>query len=126
MTQLTTIETTARALYNIQPLHSARDADKLDALCLSMDNGWDGRPVLAVQDGDTLYALTGSHRIAAAHKTAVDVDVLAIVGYDFDPEWLIERLLDASDDDDRLTILVSIGAPQDAIDLMQAEVDGND
>ncbi len=54
------------AIDDILPLHEVRDDNKLAKLVDSMQDGWVGLPVLALDSGDHLQALTGSHRIAAA------------------------------------------------------------
>jgi len=48
-------------------LHPVREPEKFNRLVASMRaEGWTGRPALALDMGDHLQALTGSHRIAAA------------------------------------------------------------
>lgn len=71
----------------IDPLHGVTDHAKLGELTAAMDeHGWQGAPILA--DGET--ALTGSHRIPAAHEAWVDIprvqagDVCALFGADWD------------------------------------------
>lgn len=61
----------------IEPPHSARDKVKLSALIDEMKSGgWQGRPVLAIQsDNGAAQAITGSHRIAAAKKSGVEIPV---------------------------------------------------
>jgi len=62
------------------PLHEVRDAGKLEALAAAMAcDGWQGRPLLAMPNGDGWQLLTGSHRYAAARQAGLtDVPVLCI------------------------------------------------
>ena len=63
---------------NIVALHEVKDTDKLNSLVTSMANGWTGRDILAVDCGDYLQALTGSHRIAAANEVGIEIPVMVI------------------------------------------------
>ena len=57
-------------------LHEVKDQALLAELVESMNNeGWTGRPVLVIPCGDMAYAMTGSHRLAAAKITETDVPV---------------------------------------------------
>lgn len=62
------------AVSRIIPLHEVRDAAKLKALTASLEaNGWQGRPLLVVDDGcGNYFALTGSHRYAAAEAVGLE------------------------------------------------------
>ena len=58
----------------IQPLHEVRDQSKFDEIKKSMNvNGWQGRPILAIDMGDHKKALTGSHRIAVANELEIEI-----------------------------------------------------
>ena len=60
----------------IIPVHGPREKDKLAKLTKNMnENGFEGRPVLTVNLPEGRFALTGSHRIAAAIATNTDVPV---------------------------------------------------
>jgi len=63
---------------NIVALHDVKDTGKLNTLITSMANGWNGRKILAVDCGDHLQALTGSHRIAAANELDIEIPVMVI------------------------------------------------
>jgi len=122
----------------IFPPHAADDAAKVDALAAAMDaNGWEGRPVLAVRIGGStseVQALTGSHRIAAARRAGVGVEVLLV---ELDgSETYADRYGDAVsvaealtergiDDEQRLVILQASGIDDAATALMAAEVAAN-
>ena len=59
---------------NIQPLHEVQDIEKFNEIKNSMiKNGWVGRPVVAIDRGDYLQAITGSHRIAVADEIGLDI-----------------------------------------------------
>ena len=60
----------------IEPVHNVRDARKLLTLVDDMTrNGWTGRPILALENDGAAFALTGSHRIAAAKKAGIQIPV---------------------------------------------------
>ena len=68
---------------NIVPLHDAHDADKLTKLIDSMTtNGWSGAPIVVIPGRDYGWgpgnpqAITGSHRIAAARETGIDIPTI--------------------------------------------------
>ena len=69
---------------NIRPAHEVRDHDKFNALVASMlADGWQGRPLLVVDEANEGYqALTGSHRLAAALAAELDIVPIAIVEAD--------------------------------------------
>jgi len=63
----------------IEPPHEVRDKEKLVDLVSKMEkDGWQGRPILAVDLGQGPEALTGSHRIAAARIAGIEVPVIMI------------------------------------------------
>jgi hypothetical protein len=63
----------------IEPPHEVRDTKKFYDLVDDMKRkGWLGRPILAVEKGGAIYALTGSHRIAAAQEVGIDPEVYSI------------------------------------------------
>jgi hypothetical protein len=61
---------------NLVPKHEIRDLKKLTTLTKDMErNGWDGRPIVAIDD----LAITATHRIKAAQKAKLDtVPVVSI------------------------------------------------
>lgn len=60
--------------------HEPRDRQKLNRLIESMRrDGWTGRPLLAVHDGDHWDALTGSHRSVAAMEAKLERIPLYVV-----------------------------------------------
>lgn len=113
----------------VLPLHEVRDEAKLEALIASMIvNGWQGRPVLAIDCGDYLQALTGSHRIAAAEAAEIEVETLTIsqptLSDDAELSELFSSLIDGGDEEriEALRALVERGAvKQAALDLMAQE-----
>src|SRR5258706_890003 len=57
----------------VQPPHQVTDSAHFNDLVSSMkENGWQGRPILAIDLGNGIEALTGSHRIAAAQEADLD------------------------------------------------------
>jgi ParB-like chromosome segregation protein Spo0J len=77
---MTTIEMTERDPRRIQPWHEVQDEAKLAALVESMaTTGWRGAAVVVVErvDGDPV-AVTGSHRIAAAHEAGIEVPTVSV------------------------------------------------
>ena len=117
---------------SIMALHEVRDHGKLERLIDSMSrDGWVGRPVLALDCGDHLQALTGSHRVAAAEQAGIDVDVYVIeqsayTGDNDDEVALYSQLIDGDDDDRRAVIseLVERGLVNvEAKTIMDAEDD---
>lgn len=98
----------------IQPVHEARDADKLAALISAMETGgWQGRPLLVQDAGNELWAVTGSHRLAAARKLEMEIPVV-ITETDFS---------DCDDDDARLERAYEAN-DQAAIALLEIEIYG--
>jgi len=64
---------------SIEPPHEVRDKKKLTDLAKKMEKeGWQGRPILAIDLGRGQEALTGSHRIAAAKIAGIDVPVVMV------------------------------------------------
>ncbi len=120
----------------IQPLHDAYEADKLNQLADNMrEHGWSGRPILAIDCGDYLRAITGSHRIRAAELAGIEVEICemkqpAFDGADYETGDLYDTMINGSDDDDRLAAMVAlhnVGLVDDeALAIMRAEVAAND
>lgn len=70
------------------------DIDKVNEIAASMENeGYVGRPIVAMENGDEYIGLTGSHRLAAAKKAGIDVEVITVENNDD-----TVKLLDARDD----------------------------
>ena len=77
----------------ITPVNST-DIDKVNEIAASMENeGYVGRPIVAMENGDEYIGLTGSHRLAAAKKAGIDVEVITVENNDD-----TVKLLDARDD----------------------------
>ena len=119
----------------IQPIHDAYEADKLNKLADDMrKRGWVGRQILAIDCGDYLQAITGSHRIRAAELARIDVDICEISqpafdGEDYETSSLYDILING-DDDDRLVAMVAlhnVGMVDDeALASMRGEVEANE
>jgi hypothetical protein len=119
-----------------QPPHAVTDEAKLARLIESMRaNGWQGRPLLAYDDGNGLHYLTGSHRLIAAQRAMLDeipvlvIDVrnhlldetgCSICGPGDLSDLPCVRMADACDDDDRRAALKEMG-DVDAVALMEQE-----
>ena len=89
----------------INPVHEVRDQIKMDDLIASMEtDGWIGRPVLAIGTIEYAQAITGSHRIEAAHRAGIDVPVLLI---DCDTDWTDEYSIDT--EYDRMDLVNDLG-----------------
>lgn len=97
-------------------LHGVKDNTKFASIVESMkENGWVGRPIAAQDTGNGIFALTGSHRIAAARVADIAV-----------PCYVYEGELDltaAVDDDERLEMAEESG-DQELVDLLDFEVYG--
>lgn len=92
---------------NIQPVNKT-DALKVEKIAESMRvDGWVGRPVLVVDKGDYLQALTGSHRIQAAELAGVEVEYVELFSVDDDEvaDLVYYLVNEAFDDSDRLATL---------------------
>lgn len=114
----------------INPIHGTRDADKLEQLVISMrESGWQGRPILAIDEGEGIYqAITGSHRIAAAREAGINISCLIIedkdIVEDYPGAWCDEWAM-ANDDDDRKQVLHDFGLNK-AAELMAEEIAANE
>lgn len=109
--------------------HEPRDADKTDAISAEMEiNGWKGRPVIIAEAGDYHIAITGTHRLAAAARTGIEVSAVFLPDDLTEEEW--ELIHDATDDDDLLAALYRIADGrsdmEEVIETMIAEIDSND
>ena len=104
---------------SIVTLHEVRDDKKFNDLAAAMeDQGWVGRPVLVYRDSsDAIWAITGSHRIAAAEEAWVEVPCYVV---DLSDEQQ-EAMHDAWRDEERLEIIKTTN-DNDAIAIMQAEI----
>lgn len=73
---------------------NATNADKVNMIAQSMEeNGYDGRPIVVMENADEYIGLTGSHRIDAAKQAGIDVEIVSVENNDD-----TVRLLDARDD----------------------------
>ena len=89
----------------IEAPHEVRDEKKLNDLTESMaKNGWQGPPILAYYDGDMLQAVTGSHRIAAAETSGIEIPV-SIMGFENASEDDLYDFLNAYEDEDILSAM---------------------
>lgn len=88
--------------YYIKPINDITNKNKYNALLYEFkNNGYNGRPILAIETSKGEYeALTGSHRILAAKKAGIKIPV-KVVEY----KKGMQELLDANDDDEREKIL---------------------
>ncbi len=114
---------------NINPVNPITNKDKFRAIALSMEeNGWQGPPILAYQDGETTQAITGSHRIYAAREANIDVPVDTIDVSNFSEDD-VDSLLSLTEDEDRVALFESLnrrGLVTDGqLDLMELEVRNN-
>ena len=122
-------------LSNITPVHEVRDAEKYTCLVRSMAaNGWQGRPLLVVADGNGAYvAMTGSHRYVAAIDAGIGTVPCVVipagervfVNWRGDVVEACEEYVDGIrliDDDDRLAVLRDAGLDVAAA-LMAEEVE---
>ena len=89
------------AARDILPYNEITDRKKYEYLLDQFDSsGWDGRPVVVIDNANEGYlGLTGSHRIAAAKEAEIDVPAIIIPNNDD-----TVRLYDAKDDYDRAMI----------------------
>lgn len=115
-------ETTMMSPGSIEPPHEVRDRALLAELVADMTaRGWQGRPILACDEG-VIKAWTGSHRIAAAAVVGIEVPVVVI-----SPSWERwgERIEQAHDDSDLVTLAREMAAAgeidEQAAELMAAE-----
>ncbi len=113
----------------IEPINPITDRDKYKALVLDMKkNGWRGRELLVIEDGESYRALTGSHRIYAAREAGINAKV-RIINSSRITQDQIEELIDARDDTDRLAILKYLkdsgGVTKKDYDLMVREIELN-
>ena len=59
--------------YEIRPPNMPTDMDKFDKILNSMEEeGWQGRPLVVIDEGENYYGLTGSHRVEAAQQAGLD------------------------------------------------------
>jgi hypothetical protein len=111
---------------SIVELHGVRDKKKRDALQTDMElRGWSGRPLLAYRDDSgAVFALTGSHRLAAARAADIDVPIALVSDASMQHVDEIGRYLPeiaGRDDDDVLQFLENAGDKRSA-ELMRLEV----
>jgi hypothetical protein len=117
---------------NMYPPHGVRDKVKLEELAESMkENGWQGRPILVFDDGGANRAFTGSHRIAAAKKSGIDVPVIKIDEAKFEKWWsednyrgTLEQFM-REDEAQQVRMLKEMGDDRAANEL-QLEIDINE
>ena len=110
----------------IEPPHHVKDKQKLGKLLTEMENnGWVGRPILAYQNDGEYFALTGSHRIAAAKKLGIEIPVMLVdddvVNFENDSGEFLQEI--AGSGDDRVAVFLRDAGDSRAADLMDAEVE---
>lgn len=83
--------------YYIKPINDITNKNKYNALLYEFkNNGYNGRPILAIETSKGEYeALTGSHRILAAKKAGIEIPVKVV-----ESKKGMQELLDANDDDE--------------------------
>lgn len=114
----------ADRLHFVAPPFAVIDTLKRDVIAESMRvDGWLGRPLLLTVWGDGLRALTGTHRLAAAEAADIDVPVVIVDDEDLTAEQWDE--LDLASRDDDLVIVLSDCGLDEAVALMQAEIDAD-
>lgn len=107
--------------------NAPESADKIIRIRESLErDGWVGRPVILLENGDHHIAFSGSHRLAAA--MGIDGVIEAVMV----PELSAEEydLIDgANDDDDLLAAFIEISEDRDdmgdVVEAMRAEVAAN-
>jgi len=63
----------------VVPVHGVTDEAKAAAIAASLlDGGWQGRPLVGVDYGDSIVAMTGSHRYAGAARAGVEIPVIVL------------------------------------------------
>ena len=107
---------------DIEVLHAVNRQGFFNDLVASMVNeGWQGRPVLAIEaDSGELVAWTGSHRIAAAIEAGLDVVPCLILPESAIKTQSISAHVGHVMDHERFEAIVGSG-DEDAIVLMNAE-----
>ena len=87
--------------YEISTINDITDRKKFDYLVSEFEkSGWEGRPVVIVENGNDGYkALTGSHRILAAKEANIMVKAV-VVEYSSD----IDDLVSADSDEERASV----------------------
>lgn len=107
-------------------LHGVRSQEKVEYLTADMGSrGWVGPPVLVYDAGNGAFALTGSHRIAAAKIADVPVpvvyyDVDAVDSWAGEQDKTIDDLL-AGDDVSKLEAAKEVGDHR-AVALLEDEL----
>nr|DAH83536.1 MAG TPA: crystallin beta/gamma motif-containing protein [Caudoviricetes sp.] len=102
------------------------ETEKVNKLADSIEqNGWQGPPLLVIRNNSGDYALTGSHRIAAAIQADEEIPAVVIEDNDATAE-----LLEARDDDERLAVAKKLldedEISKDAYELLKYEVEQNE
>ncbi len=113
----------------IEPVNKV-NSKKVEKLAKSMaKDGWVGRPVLTYEGANGTTALTGSHRIAAAKKSDIEVPIMDVdddVLYftDEDGNTLTDYI--GTGDDNALVKFLREAGDNRSADLVQAEIDANE
>lgn len=108
--------------------NAPQSVDKIIKLRESlMMNGWVGRPVILLDNGDFHIAFTGSHRLAAAHGLDDLIETVELSADLTEEEYAI---IDAAHDDDALlaafiTLSEIRGGMDKVVKVMRAEVEAN-
>jgi len=110
---------------NLIEIHTARNQKNLNTLISAMKkNGWNGRPILIYDNGNGSFALTGSHRIAAAREANILVPIKNVDAEKFasqlEKEGLtFDELIGSGDD--RVTDFLRRAGDLESARLMEAE-----
>lgn len=115
----------------IQPPHGVKDKVKYQALVdrMTETGEWIGRPLLAYDFGNGgKFALTGSHRLAAAKEAGVDVPVKyvheSVENYKNKDGKYLQDVVGYGDED--VHAFLKNSGDKEASALMKAEIDSNE
>ena len=116
----------------VTPLHTLRCKDKVNKITDSMRrNGWVGHPLLVIRRLGGLFAVTGSHRIAAARRIHLPLKRYIVnvpLPEPAEAAKLFRILLhpDLTDQDrydGLLELRKHINIPNEAVEIMKYELD---
>ena len=111
---------------HLEPPHEVDSPQKVADIKKSIEeNGWQGRPLLAIPSGDGWQLLTGTHRVNAASEIdpELQIPVVKIPDSEYtEEEW--KELQGLKDDEDMLRFFSENG-PRYAEDLTRSELDAN-
>lgn len=114
---------------NLIEIHPVKDKAKFEAIASDMkQNGWQGRPIPVWDTGNGKYALTGSHRIAAAKKAGLDVPIVyaddkALEHYAAEHDLTTDDIIGSGDD--KVEQILRDAGDNRSADLMEREIEEN-